>query len=65
LSHPSYLVPWLQDDRKRFWIRPSDLLLDAHKIIIPENNFPMIKDPLLLKIFKAGIIPNNRLGNIH
>jgi len=35
------------------------------KIIIPENNFPMIKDPLLLKIFKAGIIPNNRLGNIH
>jgi len=41
------------------------MLLDAHEVIIPENNLPVIKDPLQLKIFKAGIIPNNRLGNVH
>lgn len=63
---PSFLLcPLTKDDHKCFWIRPSELLLDVHKIIIPENNFPMIKDPLLLKIFKAGIIPNNRLGNMY
>lgn len=65
LPHPSYFVPWLQNDHKYFWISPSDLLLDAHKIIIPENNLPVIKDLLQLKIFKAGIIPNNGLGNMH
>lgn len=65
LPHPSYSALWLQNHHKYFWIRPSDLLLDARKIIILENNLPVIKDLLQLKIFKAGIIPNNRLGNMH